>query len=36
LKRVSCQKEGLLLFWAFRQLYAGLNAKRAAPLHSTP
>jgi hypothetical protein len=26
LSRISCQNEGLLLFWVFRQLYAGANA----------
>ena len=26
LKRASCQKEDLLLFWAFKQLYARTNA----------
>ena len=30
LSRISCQNEGLLLFWVFRQLYAGANAESSS------
>jgi hypothetical protein len=30
LSRISCQNEGLLLFWVFRQLYAEANAESSS------